>query len=145
MLVYGYERFFRKRIDIVETIHVSLTIENTEHTVICICDTGNFLRDPLSDMPIVLITQSLLKEKYGLIFNKESVSFKNDRREIRGRFLPASVVEGDLLLPIIGRCKITYKIGEKIIGPCGCTVGVVCGEIKGSESCGLINPLLFNL
>ena len=114
ILVCCYDRFIKKHIADIGFLDIDLLIAGKKNVVKCICDTGNFLKDPIHDVPMILINQILLQRKYGFVFEEKEMIFTDGKTKIYGRLLPIRGIESLSVVPVIGECEVGFRINENI-------------------------------
>ena len=97
-------RFFRSRSS-VNTVRVELTYKKKKITFRGIVDSGNFLRDPISGRPCIVVESSLLREVFPpkLLYMAEkgelnALGIEDDNIKRSIRLVPASTATGEKMM-----------------------------------------------
>ena len=106
-------------------------------------DTCNFLTEPFSNLPVIIVSKECLKEVLPQDFSLVSdISDKSCAQslKLKLRFVPFKTISGDGMLPAFKPDDLTIQKGiHKEAYVAVCSKGILPGEISA-----LMNPLLVN-
>lgn len=145
LLICLYDAFFRKKNIQEKYIWIDLQIGEITQRVLCLVDTGNLMRDPITGEPIVLLCERALEKFFQSSYDTAQMIFKIQGREYPARIFPAVGIGKTKVLPLIGKCSVVFTNSKENSGRCACLVGVMHDRINGRDDIGLINPNSFIL
>lgn len=104
-------------------------------------DTGNNLFDPFTGKPVIIVSASSLKE---LFPDKEHIYEQAIQLGMSIRFIPCSVLGGDMLLPCFTAERVQIRGVEITIEVTKAVIAVTKDKIKGGEFSALLPSGIFD-